>query len=172
MKSNLVLIGFMGSGKSTVGRILAKMMEMKFIDSDYEIERNNKMTIPEIFEKYGHDEFRKIEIETVHQISKRFRNTVISTGGGIILNSVNIENLRKDSMIVYLNADRKVLYQRLKNSRNRPLLDKDNLWDNINKTMDFREELYKKSCDYEVDIAWENAYEVAEKIKKLYIEKG
>jgi shikimate kinase len=75
-------------------------------------------------------------------------------------------------MIVYLNADRKVLYQRLKNSRNRPLLDKDNLWDNINKTMDFREELYKKSCDYEVDIAWENAYEVAEKIKKLYIEKG
>lgn len=172
MKSNLVLIGFMGSGKSTIGRILSKILEMNFIDSDYEIEKNSKMTIREIFKKHGQDEFRKIEMETVKEIGKRFQNTVISTGGGIILNKVNIENLRKDSLIIYLNVDRKILYKRLKNSKNRPLLDRENLWKNINETLDFREELYLNSCDYVIDITNESSFEVAEKVKKIYIEKG
>lgn len=171
MKSNLVLIGFMGSGKSTIGRYLEKTLEMKLVDIDSYIEEKNKMSIREIFEKYGEDRFRKFEVEACRELGS-LNNTIISTGGGIVLNEKNIEELGKDSLIVYLNVHRKTLYKRLKNSKNRPLLDGDKLWEKIQTTMDFRQELYEKSADFVVDIKDEDTFEVADKIKKIYIEKG
>ncbi len=171
MKSNLVLIGFMGSGKSTIGRHLEKTLEMKLVDIDYYIEEKNNMSIREIFDKFGEDEFRKLEVEACREISK-MNNVIISTGGGIILNKENINELQKDGLIIYLNVDRKTLYKRLKNSKNRPLLDGDKLWEKINTNLDFRQELYEKSANYIVDIINENTFEVADKVKKIYIEKG
>lgn len=171
MKSNLVLIGFMGCGKSTVAKILEKSLEMKLIDIDKEVEIQEKCSIRNIFEKKGEEEFRRIESRVVEEFSKK-NNIIISTGGGVILDEKNIENLGKDGLIIYLDVDRKVLYNRLKNSSNRPLLDGEGLWERINTTLDTREELYKKSAHYNLEIADESIYEVADMVKKIYIEKG
>ncbi len=171
MKSNLVLIGFMGSGKSTIGRYLEKTLEMKLVDLDHYIEKKNKMSIREIFDRYGEDKFRKLEVEACKEISK-LNNVIVSTGGGIVLNRKNIDELEKDSLIIYLDVDRNTLYRRLKNSKNRPLLDGEKLWEKINTTMDFRQKLYEESANYTIYIKNEDTFEVADKVKKIYIEKG
>lgn len=171
MKSNLVLIGFMGSGKSTIGKMLSKYLEMKFVDTDHEIEKEQKQKISNIFEDKGQEFFRELESKMIEKISNK-KNIVISTGGGAILKKENVDNLKKDALIIYLNVDRKTLHKRLKYSKNRPLLKKDELWEIINNTLDFREKLYFEACDYYMNISDENAYEIAEKIKKLYIEKA
>lgn len=171
MKSNLVLIGFMGSGKSTVGKLLAKALEMKFVDTDLEIEREYGKTVQEIFSEKGETYFRELE----HKMAKKLsliNNAIISTGGGIILNKQNIDYLKNDAAVFFLDVNKKTLYNRLISSKGRPLLEGEELWDKITRVLGERIDRYRAYADFVVKVGNEVPYETMEEIKKIYIEKA
>ncbi len=121
VKKTLVLTGFMGSGKSSVGQMLSDRLLIPFLDLDREIERGENTSIPEIFKNRGEVYFRELEH---HYLSHIIEGSpiVLSLGGGALQQGRNIELIRKNSILIYLKVPADVLYQRLKNDRNRPLL--------------------------------------------------
>lgn len=171
MKENIALIGFMGSGKTTVGRLLAKQLDMKFIDIDKIIIAREKKSISDIFEENGEQYFRQKEREIILEESSQ-NNVVISTGGGAILDNENMKNLQATSFIVYLDADAECIYERVKHTKHRPLLQKiENLREHIVVLLEKRKFLYEFSADYKVLIhSQSNVYDTVEAIKKAYIE--
>ncbi|MCL4439747.1 MAG: shikimate kinase [Firmicutes bacterium] len=118
---NLVLVGFMGTGKTTVGRKLAKMFGLKFVDTDHEIEQVTGLTVSEIFKKYGEVRFRSEEKAAVRRVTRN-HSQVIATGGGVVLNPENMERLKETGIVVCLTAAPEVIYQRVIRKKNRPLL--------------------------------------------------
>lgn len=121
MKSNIVLIGFMGTGKSVVGKKLAQTRQMAYCDIDREIEALVGMTINDIFRIHGEPRFRGEEKSMVNKTTQ-MTNTVISTGGGIVLSPDNMEKLSENGIIVALDASPITIYQRVSKNRNRPLV--------------------------------------------------
>ena len=121
MDKNIVLIGMSGSGKTTIGLSLSYKLKKAFVDIDAYIERKNNMSVSEIFEKYGEEHFRKIETETVEYLSKNYKNTIISTGGGVVLNPVNMEYLKETGIVIYINRTVEDILSTL-NAEKRPLL--------------------------------------------------
>lgn len=170
MKANIALIGFMGSGKTTIGRILARSLDMKFIDIDRCISMREKRTIPEIFEEHGEKYFRDLERSIIEEESKD-NNIVISTGGGAIIDNVNIKNLKSTSFVVYLDCDVNTIYERVKRSKTRPLLtNSEDMLQTIQDLYDKRQTLYKISSDFSIKIdSNTNIYDSVEKIKNAYI---
>ena len=118
---NIVLIGLMGSGKSAVGRTVAKKLGRRFIDTDRYIERKSGKTIQELFEQNGEEAFRLLEKETIKKISQ-YIGIVIATGGGAIKDEENFNFLKKSGWIIALYASPATLYQRIEGKRIRPLL--------------------------------------------------
>ncbi len=118
----IYLVGFMGSGKSVIGRRLSYTLKIPYYDMDREIVRQQGMTIPEIFEKYGEEYFRKLETEFL----QNFRNEacIISTGGGVAMNEENRKIMRKTGLVFFLDADFEAIYKRIKNDKNRPIVQK------------------------------------------------
>ena len=147
MKENIALIGFMGSGKTTVGKALARALEMKFVDIDKEIVKLEKRSVTEIFEQDGEQYFRELERKIIDKESKD-NNIVISTGGGVIIDNANIKKLKESSFVVYLNCDIDCIYDRVKNKKHRPLLNVDEPYKKLVELYNKREILYKISCDY------------------------
>ena len=170
MKANIALIGFMGSGKTTIGRILARSLDMKFIDIERCISMKEKRTIPEIFEEHGEKYFRDLERSIIEEESKD-NNIVISTGGGAIIDNVNIKNLKSTSFVVYLDCDVNTIYERVKRSKTRPLLtNSEDMLQTIQDLYDKRQTLYKISSDFSIKIdSNTNIYDSVEKIKNAYI---
>jgi len=170
MKENIALIGFMGSGKTTIGRQLAKAMEMKFIDIDKMISMRERKSIPEIFQEKGERYFRDLERKIIEEESGE-NNIVISTGGGSIVDNENIKNLKKSSFVVYLDSTLNCIYERVKNGRNRPLLNNvEDLFETIKDLHEKREWLYKISADYSVRIdVGSQIQDTVEEIKQAYI---
>lgn len=167
-KSNIVLIGVSGAGKSTVGIALSYKMRMAFVDLDNYIERKMGMTVAQIFEKFGNDKFRDIETETVKYISKNYKNTIISTGGGVILRPENMSALKKTGIVVYINRSVPHILKTL-NAEKRPLLKDDPT--KLYKMHEDRHELYLKyadicvnnSADFKSGV--ENVFEAIKNIK-------
>lgn len=121
IKENIILIGFMGSAKTTVGKSLSRNLKMNFIDTDEVIEKNEGMNIHKLFEEKGESYFRNLEHELL--IHSNFQNTIISTGGGMPCFGENIKLLNAIGKTIYLYATPKELARRLENSRKeRPLL--------------------------------------------------
>lgn len=118
---NIVLIGLMGTGKSAIGRTVAKKLGRRFIDTDRLIERKAGKTIPEIFELDGEDTFRKLEKEIIRRISQ-YIGIVIATGGGLIVDLENFRCLKESGWIVALYASPETIYKRIEGKRIRPLL--------------------------------------------------
>ena len=121
LPSNIFLVGLMGAGKSTVGRILARRLGKRFVDTDHEIEKRNGVTIPVIFEIEGEEGFRRREQEVLADLSQE-ADLVLSTGGGIVLRPENREILKNDGFAVYLSARPELLAERTRHDRSRPLL--------------------------------------------------
>ena len=142
--SNIILVGMMGCGKSSVGQAISQRASMLFIDTDVMIEERLKMTIPHIFEQYGESYFRSLEAETAFQISTS-TNTVIATGGGIIINPHNMTLLKASGFIVYLRCNPQQLYERTTGDRNRPLQNR------LEELLIQREPLYAKYSDLIID---------------------
>ncbi|WP_427339182.1 shikimate kinase [Caloranaerobacter sp. DY30410] len=167
-KNNIVLIGFMGTGKSYIGKHISKKLNMEFYDTDNIIERDFGCRISYIFEKYGENYFRRIESEVISKISKN-ENVVISTGGGIVLNKSNVEMLKKNGIIFLLDGSFNTIINNLYgNIDKRPLL-KGADWKK--KAMELflkRKKLYYNSADYIIDIDNKNGDVIAEEIINIY----
>ena len=121
MSANIVLVGFMGTGKSTVGRVIAQKLGFHFIDTDDVIEQTSKAKISDIFAEHGEVYFRDLESQAVKSVAL-MKNQVVSTGGGVVLRSSNIDLLRTGGPIFCLNATPKAIWDRVRSSRSRPLL--------------------------------------------------
>ena len=152
----------MGSGKSTIGRKLAKLLEYSFVDTDSVIEEDQSCSVAEIF-KYGGEEcFRKMETHLLQKL-KNVENSVIATGGGIVLREQNQRLLQEIGKRVYLNVPQEELQQRLKNGRNRPLLKKKDSETVVQKMMKERVLLYEQA-EYIVDAGQRSPQKIASEI--------
>ena len=135
----IFLIGPMGSGKSKIGKLLADKLNLTLIDTDKDIETKYKKKIVEIFKTEGEKEFRKKESDFFSSLNN-LTNTIISTGGGIVEGSSNLEILKKESLVIFLNASTEKQYQSTKDSSKRPLL-------NNTDSRKVLEHLYSKRLD-------------------------
>ena len=118
---NIVLVGFMGTGKTSVGKFVAKELRREFVDTDHEIERRENCDIPTIFSAAGEAEFRRIEREVIGELSAR-ENLVIAPGGGVVLDPENLASLQKTGVVICLRAKPETILQRVGHDTNRPLL--------------------------------------------------
>lgn len=164
---NIVLCGFMGCGKTTVGKILAEKLSMKFVDVDDLIEQEQEMTISEIFEKYGEIGFRKIENETIKKVSQ-WNNAIVSTGGGSVLNNDNVTALKSSGKIFFLDVTADTVLARLKNNTTRPLLQRPDKEKAVNDLMNERRSKYEACADFVITTANESPIICANDIIKLY----
>lgn len=159
---NIVLTGFMGTGKSGIGRILSKKLSYTLIDSDAEIEKEQKMSITDIFRQHGEATFRDIESDVIKRLSE-MANVVISTGGGVVLRESNIENLRKNGVIVCLTASAETILRRVEHSNDRPLLQVDNPLQKIKEMLSSREQYYR-NADITISTEGKSPKEIASEI--------
>jgi shikimate kinase len=159
---NLVFTGFMGTGKSKTGKIVSEKLRMSFFDTDDLIEKKSGFSVNDIFKRFGEADFRRMESETVKEVSEK-DSVVISCGGGTVLNPTNIANLKKKGIIINLYASAEVIYDRLKCENNRPLLKSERPLIEIKKLLDFRKSAYA-DCDFYVGTDGLTAVEVAYKV--------
>ncbi len=163
MKTNIALIGFMGSGKTAVGKILAAKLNKRFAELDSLIEHKAGKSIPEIFDQDGEIAFRQLEIEVTREVS-RSKNQVIACGGGIVLNKINIDRLKDETVIVYLTASPGAILKRTSADKNeRPLL-KNNKAVTISQLLRFRKPFYERAADIKIDTSKLDINAVANKI--------
>ena len=147
---NIFLVGPMGSGKSSLGKKLAKRLDKKFIDTDKEIEKKESKTINEIFENNGENYFRKKEKEFLINIQNNL-NLVIATGGGIVLDQENREKL-KENIVIFLNASVERQSRRTSKSDKRPLLKNVDRLKKLRELYDERLEFYKEVSNFEINV--------------------
>ena len=166
MKKNLVLLGMMAVGKTTLGKIVAKKQELKFIDIDASIEKKNSMTIKEIFKKKG-EKFFRMEEENEILKSLEKNNCVIALGGGAFMNKTVRENILKNAISIWLNVDIKTLSQRVKWNQKRPLLKEENNQKKITKLYAERKDIYKLA-NHQIACDKLSKKNIAEKIIALY----
>ena len=144
MANNIVLVGLMGAGKTTIGKSLAEKLGYSYIDIDEEIVLLEKMSVNEIFELKSETYFREVETKVLQEFSGK-ENLVISTGGGAFEKEVNRELLLTSCKVVYLQADVDTLFERIKNDNSRPLLKCENPRGKLEELLAKREENYLKS---------------------------
>jgi shikimate kinase len=159
------LVGLPGSGKSTVGRQLARRLGVPFIDSDHEIEQRIGCSIREFFEREGEDSFRTIEQQVIADLSKPDTATadilataavttqqkVLSTGGGAVLSQLNRDNLRASGHVIYLRSNPDEIFKRLRYDRNRPLLQVGDPLQRLRDLFEVRDPLYREAAHFIVD---------------------
>jgi len=170
LKSNIILIGFMGTGKTAVGKRLAIILNKEFYDTDDEVETVTGMTVIQLFNKYGEVRFRSEENLAVQRLSQN-ENCVIATGGGVVLDRANIDLLALKGVLICLSAKPQVVYERVKKRNNRPLLKKGDLYQTILELSEQREELYK-CADLYIDTSDMDFQEITDKIIYFLREHG
>ena len=166
MKKNLVLLGMMAVGKTTLGKIVAKKQELKFIDIDASIEKKNSMTIKEIFKKKGENFFRMEEEKEVLKSLKK-SNCIIALGGGAFINKTVRENILKNAISIWLNVDIKTLNKRIKWNQKRPLLKEGNNQKKLMEIFTERKDIYKLA-DHKITCDKFTKNNIVEKIIVLY----
>jgi shikimate kinase len=165
----LYLIGFMGVGKTTIGKQIAVLNKVVFIDTDSQIEKKTAKSINEIFETDGEFAFRKLETDTIRSID---RKAIIACGGGLPVHNNNIEYLKYNGTVIYLKASAKTLIKRLeKNKNKRPIINKlrnDKLLEFIHRILKERERTYKQA-DYTIETDNKTVNEVLREINSLLL---
>ena len=148
--ANLYLVGLMGAGKTTVGRVLARRLKLRFLDSDQEIERRCGVKIPVIFEIEGEPGFRGREAAVIGELSQ-LRGIVLATGGGVVGSKENRQLLAATGTVVYLHAQPDDLYERVRHDRNRPLLATADPLARLRALYAERDPLYRSIADVVID---------------------
>lgn len=146
---NIALIGFMGAGKTSVGRVLAHLADMDFVDADNEIEKNVEMPVSRIFELHGEGHFRCLEYGFYRKISSLY-NTVIATGGGAVLDERTRAILRENALVAYLATSPETIFTRIDDD-SRPLLSGNSKMGEIAALMSKRDMLYRQTCHVAVN---------------------
>lgn len=167
---NIVLIGFMGTGKTSTGRLLAGRLGRAFVDIDRKIEQENNMTVAEIFARHGEPHFRQKERDVIARVS-RAGNAVIATGGGVVLNAENMERLRSNGIIVSLTASVDAVLDRTGRRNTRPLLNRPDRNEFVAGLMAQRAELYQ-NADFVIDTTNSSPRQTVEKIIAYLRQEG
>jgi len=170
MSGSFFLVGPMGAGKSTIGRQLARTLDIPFIDSDREIEARTGVDIPLIFELEGESGFRKREQEVIDELSAT-PGIILATGGGAVLDAHNRRNLAARGTVIYLQTSVDQQLQRTAHDRNRPLLQTDNPREKLQQLLDQRDPLYRDVADLVIETDGCKVRDVVQKITR-YIEES
>ena len=147
---NIVMIGFMGAGKSTVAEYLSTMFAMEVVEMDQEIVKEEGMSIPDIFATYGEEYFRDLETNLLIEMQDK-KNVVISCGGGVAMRERNVEEMKKNGKVVLLTASPETIYERVKDNNDRPVLQGRKNVAGISELMEQRREKYEAAADIVVN---------------------
>lgn len=164
---NIILIGFMGAGKTTISDYLSTMFAMNIVEMDQVIEEREEMSIQDIFATYGEEYFRELETNLLIEMQSR-KNTVISCGGGVAMRERNVAEMKKTGRVVLLTASPETIYERVKDSNNRPVLNGRKNVQGISELMEQRREKYEAAADIVVNTDGKTVLQVCEEmIQKL-----
>lgn len=163
---NIVLVGFMGTGKTAVGTEIARELDMRFVSTDDMIEERAGRTIDDIFAWKGESYFRQLERETMMEVSA-YDCFVIDTGGGAVINELNVKDLKMEGVLFCLNASAEEIFKRIGHDTDRPLLNVSDPLEQINYLMKKREPYYKRA-DYQIDTNGKSVKEIAKEIIDIY----
>lgn len=167
---NIVLIGYRGTGKSSVSKLLSTILDMDLVELDRLIAKKARLSIPQIVERFGWDKFRDLESEVTREFSQK-DNCVIDTGGGIILREENVENLKANGIIFWLRADKETIIERIKGGDERPsLTGTKSFLDEVEKVLKEREPLYQSAADWIIETDERNVEEVTTEIVKILLQ--
>ncbi len=164
MPQSVFLVGLMGAGKTTVGRLLAKRLKARFVDSDHELTTTTGVTIPTIFEIEGETGFRRRESETIQRLSRE-NNIVMATGGGAVLDSENRRCLRERGTVVYLFATPETLHERTRRDAARPLLQVSDRLARLRELYQQRDHLYREVAHIIIEVGRTSAPHVVRQIQ-------
>ena len=162
--SSIILIGYMGCGKSTIGKRLSYARRTPFLDTDKLIERRVNMTISELFEKEGEEYFRDLETACIKDLLKENGEYIIAVGGGLALREENRKLLKQLGMVVYLQAKWETIYERVKKDTTRPLLQGANPQEKIQSMMAKRAPIYQSAADVIIDVDGKSFEEIINEI--------
>ena len=165
MKNKIFLVGPMGSGKSSTGRLLASKLNLPHFDLDSKIEKHENMTISSIFTKHSEEYFRNLESSMLQKLSRE-REFVMSTGGGCIMRDSNLSILRH-GLVIYLRISIDEQYNRVKNRKHRPLLNTEDALTTLERLNNEREAIYADISDIQIDVSNLNKEEVLSKVVDL-----
>lgn len=160
---NIVLVGFMGTGKTAIGKLLAKKLEMKYISTDELIEHKERRSINDIFKKSGEPYFRRVEKEVVKKVGE-LDKFIIDAGGGVVLDKENVQNLKKNGKIICLTATPDAILERTKRYYHRPLLNTKNPKEKIEELLKVRAPFYAQA-DATIDTTNLTPEEVVQEIE-------
>ena len=163
---NIVLVGFMGTGKTIVAKTIAHDLGMQYVSTDELIEKKACMPINDIFVKKGESYFRQVERETMMEISAN-DYCVIDTGGGAVINELNVKDLKMEGILFCLNATAEEIFKRVGNQTHRPLLNVTDPLEQINYLIKKREPYYKRA-DYQIDTNGRSVKEITDEIINIY----
>ncbi|MDE2131439.1 MAG: shikimate kinase AroK [Betaproteobacteria bacterium] len=161
---NFFLVGLMGAGKTTVGRALARRMNLTFVDSDHEIEARTGVRIATIFELEGEAGFRAREEDVIAQLVTR-KGIVLATGGGAVLSAKTRQRLRQQGTVIYLRACTEDLWQRTRHDRNRPLLQTEDPKARLRQLYEERDPLYREVAHIILDTAHQSVQKLVTQLE-------
>ncbi|NLL93967.1 MAG: shikimate kinase [Clostridiales bacterium] len=162
---NILLIGFMGTGKTTVSRQLSLITGMEEIDMDAYIVKHENLSISDIFDRFGEDYFRDKETQYLKEILRN-KDVIVSCGGGVVVRDENVEYMKGAGTIVLLNAKPETIYARVKDSKERPILNGNMNIEYIRQLMNRRKERYLSVADIIVETDNKSAMDIAKEIVK------
>lgn len=167
--NNIILIGFMGCGKSSIGVRLSYGCKLTMVDTDAEIERQQGCSISELFASKGEAYFRQLETECLNKLLQDKERHIISTGGGLPLRKENQELLSQLGTVVYLRVKPETVVERLKGDKSRPLLQGDNPQEKVRKLLSERKETYERLADIIVDVDQLSFEQIVEQITRQIV---
>jgi len=170
MSKNIILVGLMGAGKSTIGRILAKKLNKEFLDSDRVIEERTGVDIATIFELEGEKGFREREAQIIEELCQ-MTNIILATGGGSILRKENRENMKEFGEVVYLSTNAELLYSRIRYDKTRPLMQTPNPLNTLRRLLEDREPYYKEVSDLVITTGKQKANVIVKRIENALNQK-
>ena len=165
MSNNIILVGLMGAGKSTIGRSLAKKLNKEFFDSDRVIEERTGVDIATIFEIEGEQGFRDREAQVIEELCQ-MENIVLATGGGGVLREENRKNMKKFGHVVYLCTTAELLYSRIRYDKSRPLMQTENPLDTLKTLLQGRESYYREVSDLIITTGKQKATVIVKRIEQ------
>lgn len=170
---NIVMLGFRGTGKSVISKILSEKLRMKLYKIDKMISESAGKSIPEMVEQEGWESFRKLESEIVAEVSEKAKNSIIDCGGGVVLNDANIANLKQDGVCIVLTANLETIMKRIRHDQNRPPLESGlSFKEEQEKIMAEREGKYSAAADYLCDTSQRRPRETVGEIIEYLSSKG